>query len=73
MLHIVNPLYSHVHFSKKHHSLESLSHLLLAQNICKAFFVNVIIMGKSKINIRVLQIVVPFGNVSVALYSNCAN
>jgi hypothetical protein len=33
-------------FSKKHHSLESLSHLLVAQNICKVFFENVIIMGE---------------------------
>jgi len=58
---VVNPLYNHAHFShilvhvthlfatihfiKKHHSLESLSHSLVAQTIYKAFFVNVIIMG----------------------------
>jgi hypothetical protein len=30
-----------IHFSKKHHSLQSLSHLLIAQNIYKAFFVHV--------------------------------
>jgi hypothetical protein len=29
---------------KKHHFLESLSHSLIAQNICKVFFVNVTIM-----------------------------
>jgi hypothetical protein len=43
-----------IHFSKKHHFLKSLSHLLVAQKICKTFFVNVTIMGKSKIDIRVL-------------------
>jgi len=36
-----------IRFSKKHHYLESLSHLLIAQNIRKAFFVNVIIMGET--------------------------
>jgi presenilin-like A22 family membrane protease len=57
----INPLYNHthfnhifvcvthflvtVHFSKKHHSLESLSHSLVAQTIYKAFFVNVTVMG----------------------------
>jgi hypothetical protein len=35
--------------------------------------VNVIIMGKSRENIRILYIVVPFGNVSVALCSSCGN
>ncbi len=59
---IVNPLHKHAHFShilvcvthflviicfnKKHHSLESLSHLLVAQNICKAFLINVTIIGQ---------------------------
>jgi hypothetical protein len=33
-----------IHFSTKHHYLESLSLSLVAQNICKAFFVNVILM-----------------------------
>jgi hypothetical protein len=33
-------------FSKKHHSLESLSYSLVAQNICKAFLVNVTIIGE---------------------------
>jgi hypothetical protein len=33
-------------FGKKHHSFESLSHSLVAQNIFKDFFVNVIIIGK---------------------------
>jgi hypothetical protein len=33
-------------FSKKDHSLESLSQSLGAQNICKAFFVDVTIMRK---------------------------
>jgi hypothetical protein len=53
-LRLINPLYNHTHFihilvyvtnflvticfSKKHYSLESLSHLLVAQNICKVFF-----------------------------------
>jgi hypothetical protein len=60
LLYIVNPLYNHAHFShilvcithflitiylsKKHHFLESLSHLLVAQKNCKAFLVNVFIM-----------------------------
>jgi hypothetical protein len=35
-----------IHFSKEHHSLESLSHSLEAQNICKTLFMNVIIMGE---------------------------
>jgi len=34
-----------VYFNKKHHYLKSLSHSLIAQNICKAFFINMIIMG----------------------------
>jgi hypothetical protein len=58
----VNPFYNHAHFShilvcvtyflvticfsKKHHFLGSLSHLLIAQNICKAFFVKVTIRGE---------------------------
>jgi hypothetical protein len=58
----INPLYNHTHFShilvcvtyllvttrfsKKHHSLKSLSRLLVTQNICKAFFVNVTIRGE---------------------------
>jgi len=60
--HFSKPLYNHIHFShilvsvthflvttsfsKKHHLLESLSHLLIAQNICKAIFINMIIMRK---------------------------
>jgi hypothetical protein len=43
-----------IHFNKKHHSLKSLSHLVVAQNICKTFFINVTIRGKSKANIKVL-------------------
>jgi hypothetical protein len=35
-----------IHFGKKHHSFESLSHPLLAQNICKAFLENMTIMGE---------------------------
>jgi hypothetical protein len=35
-----------IHFSKKHRFLESLSHSLVAQNICKMFLVNVTIMGE---------------------------
>jgi presenilin-like A22 family membrane protease len=35
-----------IHFSKKCHSLELLAHLLVAQNICKAFFINATIMGE---------------------------
>jgi len=37
-----------IYFSKKLHSLKSLSHSLITQNICNFFFINVIIMGKSK-------------------------
>jgi hypothetical protein len=60
--HFSKPLYNHAHFShilvgvthflvtlcfsKKHHSLMSLSHLLIAQNICKVIFINMIIMGE---------------------------
>ncbi len=36
-----------IHFNKKHHLFKSLSHLLVAQNICKAFLVNVIIMKRN--------------------------
>ncbi len=66
----VNPFYNHahfshilvyvthflvtMHFSKKHHFLESLSHSLVAQNICKVLFKNVIKWRNSKTNIRVL-------------------
>jgi len=35
-----------IHLRKKHHYLESLSHSLVAQKICKAFLVNVVIMGE---------------------------
>jgi len=57
-----------IHFNKKHYFLKSLSHLLAAQNISKVFFVNVIIVGRSKTNIKVLKIVGPFGNVSIVLF-----
>ncbi len=43
-----------IYFSKNHHFLESLSHSLVGQNICKAFFINVTIMGKIWANIIVL-------------------
>jgi hypothetical protein len=63
-----------IHFGKKHHCFESLSHSLLAQNICKDFLKNMIIQGgKSHTNIRILYIVIPFGNASVYLCSGCAN
>jgi hypothetical protein len=41
---IVSHFWVTIHFSKKHHSLGSLSHSLIAQIIYKALFVNVIIM-----------------------------
>jgi len=30
-------------------------------------------MEKSRVNIKILKIVIPFGNVNVDLYSSCAN
>jgi hypothetical protein len=58
----IKPFYNHAHFShilvgvthflvticfsKKHDSLKSLSHSLTAENICKARFTNMIIMGE---------------------------
>jgi hypothetical protein len=85
----LNPFYNHIHFShdlvcvthflviihfdKKHHFFESLSHLSVAQNICKFFNVNVIVMSKSKTNIKILYIVIPFGNANIAFCSSCAN
>jgi hypothetical protein len=35
-----------IYFSKKQNFLESLSHSLVAKNICKAFFINVTMMRK---------------------------
>ncbi len=42
------------HSCLSHHLLESPSHSLVAQNICKAFLVNGTIIGRSNANFRVL-------------------
>jgi hypothetical protein len=53
--HLVTFLFCHIffwvtiYFSKKYYSLESVSHSLITENICKAFFVNVIIIGKIEV------------------------
>jgi hypothetical protein len=76
-----NPLYNHthfnpilvcgthflgsIHFSKKHHSLESLSHSFITQKYLVSFLCKYDYKGKNLKHFRVLKIVVPFGNFSV--------